>query len=68
MRLYWLVRLALHINEFGYSKGPLLGTVGTVAVLLGALLAGSVLHRHRPADLITGGLVCAVGIGWLALH
>ncbi|MGW2637421.1 hypothetical protein [Streptomyces sp. NPDC001348] len=68
MRLYWLVRLVLRINEFGYSKGPLLGTVGTVAVLLGALLAGSALRRHTPADMIAGGLVCAVGIGWLALH
>jgi hypothetical protein len=68
MRLYWLVRIALHINEFGYSKGPLPGTLGTVAVLLGGLAAGSALRHHRPADMITGGLVCTVGIGWLALH
>ncbi|MGW7252704.1 hypothetical protein [Streptomyces sp. NPDC054834] len=68
MRFYWLVRLVLHINEFGYSKGPLLGTVGTVAVLLSALMIGSALRRRTPADMIAGGLVCAVGIGWLALH
>lgn len=68
MRLFWLVRLVVHINEFGYSKGALAGTLGTVAVLLGALVIGSALRRHRPADIVAAGLACAVGIGWLALH
>ncbi|MEU6552876.1 hypothetical protein ABZ915_21715 [Streptomyces sp. NPDC046915] len=68
MRLFWLVRFAVHINEFGYSKGALVGTLGTVAVLLAALVIWSALRRHTPADMIAAGLTCAVGIGWLALH
>ncbi|WP_461084358.1 hypothetical protein [Streptomyces deserti] len=44
------------------------GAIGTVAVLLTALLLGYALRRHRPAALIAGGLTCALGIGWLAFH
>ena len=68
MKLVWFWWIARHFHEYGYSHGPLLGTIGTIAVLLTALVTGAALHRHRPADMIAGGLVCAVGVGWLALH
>ncbi|MEU2712265.1 hypothetical protein [Streptomyces sp. NPDC007205] len=67
-RIVWLVWIALHFNEYGYSQGPLRGTVGTVVVLLTALLVGYALHRHRPAALTAAALTCAAGIGWLAFH
>ncbi|GAB2880440.1 hypothetical protein GCM10027074_55860 [Streptomyces deserti] len=68
MRIAWFAWVAQHFGEYGYSKGPLHGAIGTVAVLLTALLLGYALRRHRPAALIAGGLTCALGIGWLAFH
>ncbi|MEU6488238.1 hypothetical protein [Streptomyces sp. NPDC046887] len=68
MRFAWLVWLADEGRELGYSNGLLPGAIGTIAVLLTALLVGQALRRHRPAALACAGLVCAAGIGWLATH
>ncbi|MER7490423.1 hypothetical protein ABTY20_31975 [Streptomyces sp. NPDC126497] len=68
MRLAWFVWVIRHINEFGFSHGPVKGAIGTVAVLLTAVLLGFALRRHRPADLAAGGFTAVVGIGWLAFH
>ncbi|MEG3627304.1 hypothetical protein [Streptomyces poriticola] len=68
MRFAWFMWITSHLGEYGFSRGPLHGAVGTLAVLLTALLLGCALRRHRPADLAVAGLVCAVGIGWPALH
>ncbi|MFF7354250.1 MULTISPECIES: hypothetical protein [Streptomyces] len=68
MRIAWLTRLALHFDEFDYSKGPLPATVGTVSVLLTALLVGHALRRRRAVALTAAALTSAAGIGWLALH
>ncbi|MFE2281389.1 hypothetical protein ACFXAE_29980 [Streptomyces sp. NPDC059454] len=68
MRFAWFVWLVRHINEFGFSQGPVKGAIGTVAVLLTAVLLGFALRRHRPADLAVGGFTAVAGIGWLAFH
>ena len=69
MRFLWLIWLAKHFGEYGYSHGPLRGAIGTVAVLLTALLIGIVLWRRTRAAAVTAaGLTCVVGVGWLALH
>jgi Na+-translocating ferredoxin:NAD+ oxidoreductase RnfD subunit len=57
-----------HFGEYGYSDGLIRATIGTVAVLVTALLLGCALRRHRSADLIAAGLTFALGIGWLAFH
>ncbi|MEU8028732.1 hypothetical protein AB0C13_08815 [Streptomyces sp. NPDC049099] len=67
-RIVWLAWMAVHFNEYGYSQGPLRATVGTVVVLLAAVLVGYGLNRHRPAALTAAGLTVAAGIGWLACH
>ncbi len=61
----WLAR---NFGAYGYSQGLLHGAIGTVAVLVTALLVWFALHRNRPAALTAAGLTCALGIGWLAFH
>ncbi|WP_327284432.1 MULTISPECIES: hypothetical protein [unclassified Streptomyces] len=68
MRLFWLVWLARHFGEFGYSRGPLHGAIGTAATLFSALLLGYALRRHEVAALAAGAVVGVGGITWLALH
>ncbi|WP_217129660.1 hypothetical protein [Streptomyces sp. AC558_RSS880] len=68
MRFAWFVWLTRHIDEFGFSHGPVKGAIGTAAVLLTAVLLGFALRRHRPADLAVGGVTAVAGIGWLAFH
>ncbi|MFC8425827.1 hypothetical protein ACFUN7_34165 [Streptomyces sp. NPDC057236] len=68
MRIAWFVWVIRHINEFGFSHGLLKGAIGTAAVLITAGLLGLALHRHRPADLVVGGVTAVTGIGWLAFH
>lgn len=68
MRFVWFSWLVRHVNEFGYSQGPLRGVIGTAAVLLTALLIGCALRRNRPAAIAAAGVAGAAGIGWLAFH
>ncbi|CAL9483858.1 hypothetical protein [Streptomyces sp. NPDC057838] len=68
MRIAWFGWLAQHFGEYGYSDGPLRAAIGTGAVLVTAALAWLALHRNRPAAVAAAGLICAVGIGWLAFH
>jgi hypothetical protein len=68
MRIAWLVWLGRHFAEFGYSQGLLRGAIGTVAVLVTALLVWFTLQRNRPLAVVLSGLVSALGIGWLAFH
>jgi hypothetical protein len=66
----WFIR---HAGQFGFSQGALPGTIGTLAVLLLAVLLGFGLHRverirrirHAPVSLATA-FFCA-GVVWLAL-
>ncbi|MFF9480502.1 hypothetical protein [Streptomyces sp. NPDC014733] len=66
----WFLR---HTGDFGFSQGVLPGTIGTLAVLLIAVLAGFGLHRverirrirHAPLSL-AATLFCA-GVVWLAV-
>jgi hypothetical protein len=66
MRLAWFAWLIRHGSEFSYSNGPLRGTIGTIAVLLTAMVLGYALRRFRAVALTVAGIVCAGGIGWLA--
>lgn len=68
MRLAWFAWLIRNGSEFGYSSGPLRGLIGTVAVLLTAVVLGCTLHRFRVVALAVAAVVCAGGIGWLATH
>ncbi|MEZ3177277.1 hypothetical protein KYY02_00690 [Streptomyces pimonensis] len=68
MRFAWFVWLIRHINGFGFGHGPVKGAIGTAAVLLTAVLLGLALRRHRPADLVVGGLTAVAGIGRPAFH
>ncbi|MEU2432344.1 hypothetical protein ABZ611_23075 [Streptomyces sp. NPDC007861] len=68
MRLAWAAWLVRHATEFGYSHGPLRGAIGSLSVLLTALLIAYALRRHRPVALAAAGVICAAGIGWLAVH
>ncbi|GAA3189206.1 MULTISPECIES: hypothetical protein [Streptomyces] len=66
----WLLR---HAGEFGFSQGVLHGTIGTLAVLLLAVLLGFGLHRvdrirrirHAPLALAT--IFFCAGTVWLAV-
>ncbi|WP_256103430.1 hypothetical protein [Streptomyces sp. ODS05-4] len=68
MRIAWVAWLAGHIDQFGYRDGPLRFAIGTGAVLVTAVLVRLALHRNRPAGVAAAGLVCALGVGWLAFH
>ncbi|WP_073948467.1 hypothetical protein [Streptomyces kebangsaanensis] len=68
MRFVWFFWLARHVDEFGYSQGPLRAVIGTAAVLLTALLLGYALRRRRTAAIAAACLTGAAGVGWLALH
>lgn len=61
----WLAR---HWGEWGYSRGLLPGTIGTVAVLLTAALTAVTLRRFPLARLLAAAVVLAAGTGWLATH
>ncbi|MER7467337.1 hypothetical protein [Streptomyces sp. NPDC097981] len=63
--MLWLTR---HFEEFGYSQGLLSGVVGTLAVLITALLLAYTLRRSSLAALAAGTAVGAAGIAWLATH
>ncbi|MDT0455989.1 hypothetical protein RM550_09580 [Streptomyces sp. DSM 41527] len=45
MKLSWSLAWIRHADNFGYSHGVLPGTIGTVAVLLTAVVLGFALHR-----------------------
>ncbi|MEU0198669.1 MULTISPECIES: hypothetical protein [unclassified Streptomyces] len=68
MRIAWLAWLGRHFAEYGYSQGLLRGAIGTLAVLVTALLVWLTLQRNRPLAVVLSGLVSALGIGWLAFH
>ncbi|MBR8642224.1 hypothetical protein KEF29_30055 [Streptomyces tuirus] len=68
MRIGWLAWLVRHFDEYGYSQGLLRASIGTLAVLVTAALGWFALHRNRPAAVAVSGLICALGIGWLAFH
>lgn len=69
MRFTWLIWLTGHFGEYGYSHGLLRGSIGTLAVLITAVLARYALRHQKPAvGLSAAGVVGAVGIGWLAFH
>lgn len=69
MRFVWLFWLKAHFGTYGYSQGWMNGVLGTVAVLATAATVWVMLHHRKPvAAHIVAGVVCAVGIGWLAAH
>lgn len=68
MRIAWFAWLSRHFGDYGYSDRPVRAMIGTGAVLVTAALLWFALHRNRPAALAGAGLVCALGIGWLAFH
>lgn len=68
MRFVWGVWLIRHFEEFGYSQGPLHGAIGTLAVLLTAVLLAYTLRHSKPFALAAGAAACAGGITWLAMH
>ncbi|MGA5767745.1 hypothetical protein ACPC36_09720 [Streptomyces pseudogriseolus] len=68
MRIAWFAWMAQHVDEFGYSDGPLRASIGTGAVLLTAALLWLMLHRKRPAAMAAAGLTSVLGVAWLAVH
>ncbi|WP_328620884.1 hypothetical protein [Streptomyces sp. NBC_00354] len=61
----WLIR---HFEEYAYSQGPLRATIGTLAVVLTALLLAYTLRRWKPAALAAAAATATAGITWLSLH
>ncbi|GAA2926845.1 hypothetical protein GCM10020221_23470 [Streptomyces thioluteus] len=68
MKFVWLFWVVRHINDFGYSRGLLRGSIGTVVVLITAVAIGFALQRKRFAAVSAGALVFGGGIAWLACH
>ncbi|MEI5522440.1 hypothetical protein WB401_15555 [Streptomyces brasiliscabiei] len=69
MRFSWAIWLKDHFGEFGYSHGLFRGAIGTLVVLVTALLIGYTVRHRKPAvGMIAAGFTCVVGIAWLAFH
>ncbi|MCZ1006653.1 hypothetical protein [Streptomyces lydicus] len=45
MKVFWAFQWIRHADNFGYSHGALPGTIGTIAVLITAVVVGFALHR-----------------------
>ncbi|MFD9813138.1 hypothetical protein [Streptomyces sp. NPDC059080] len=66
----WFLR---HAGEFGFSQGALPGAIGTLAVLLLAVLLGFGLHRVdrirriRYAPVALAATFFSAGVIWLAV-
>ncbi|WP_328383499.1 hypothetical protein OHS81_07150 [Streptomyces sp. NBC_00400] len=45
MKFFWSLAWIRHAGNFGYSHGALPGTIGTIALLLTAVVLGFALHR-----------------------
>ncbi|UNO38473.1 hypothetical protein [Streptomyces sp. MST-110588] len=67
MTFGWL-RWLRYADDFGYSHGLLPGTVGTVAVLGTAFVAGYLLRRVAVASWAVPLVLTGAGIAWLATH
>ncbi|MEW1748087.1 hypothetical protein ACIQU1_02770 [Streptomyces angustmyceticus] len=72
MKLFWLFGWIRHAEAFGYSHGALPGTIGTIALLLTAVVVGCALHRVdrirrlRYAAPAAAVAVFGAGVAWLA--
>ncbi|MFF8790693.1 hypothetical protein [Streptomyces sp. NPDC015125] len=72
MKYFWLFAWIRHADNFGYSHGALPGTIGTISVLLTAVVLGFALHRvdrirrlRYAAPAVAVALFTA-GVVWLA--
>ncbi|MEU8995069.1 hypothetical protein AB0952_07655 [Streptomyces caniferus] len=72
MKYVWLFGWIRHAEAFGYSHGALPGTIGTIALLLTALVLGFALHRVdwirrlRYAAPAVAVAAFGAGVAWLA--